>query len=58
MLTTFPVLSSHMWVVATVLLSEALSILHVLVIFLPDFTWVLWKTEPRQVSCADPGRWE
>lgn len=46
MITTFPVLSSHMWVVAA-LLSEALSVLYVLVIFPPNFTWVLWKTEPK-----------
>ena len=36
-----------MWVVATVFHSEALSALPVLVIFPPDFTWVLWKTEPK-----------
>lgn len=36
-----------MEVVAIVLCSEALSVLHVLVIFPPDFTWVLWKTEPK-----------
>lgn len=39
---------------AIVSCSEALSVLHVLVIFPPDFTWVLWKTEPKASLMCRP----